>query len=124
MPIYYKKVSSENLRNKNLAKELDDKMKNLNFDGVWDFIKSHALPAELGDSVLVPNSQEWDEVKGQFLSSDSDKNKGKLYKRYAEFMAQLPGALEKIDGLEALLDEELLDKGVLMPKKEATQHSI
>ena len=37
LPGYYKKVSSENLRNKNLAKELDDKMKNLNFDDVWEF---------------------------------------------------------------------------------------
>ena len=44
LPGYYKKVSSENLRNKNLAKELDDKMKNLNFDDVWEFIKRHALP--------------------------------------------------------------------------------
>ena len=93
-------------------------MRNLNFDDVWDFIKRHALPAELGDSVLVPNLQEWDVVKRQFLSLDSGKDKGKLYKRYAEFMAQLPGSLEKIDGLEALLDEELLDKGVFMPKKE------
>jgi CRISPR-associated endonuclease/helicase Cas3 len=118
LPGYYKKVSSENLRNKNLAKELDDKMKNLNFDDVWDFIKRHALPAELGDSLLVPNHQEWDEVKRQFLSSDSDKGKGKLYKHYAEFMAQLPGFHEKIDGLDALLDEELLDMDVLMPKKE------
>ena len=118
LPGYYKKVSSENLRNKNLAKELDDKMRNLNFDDVWDFIKRHALPAELGDSIFVPDPQEWDEVKGQFLSSNSDKNKGTLYKRYAKFMAQLPGSLEKIDDLEALLDEELLDKGVLMPKKE------
>ena len=118
LPVYYRKVSSENLRNKNLAKELDDKMRNLNFDDVWAFIKRHALPAELGDSLLVPKRQEWDEVKGQFLSSDSDKNKGKLYKRYAEFMAQLPQSLEKIDALEALLDKELLDKGVLMPKKE------
>jgi len=118
LPGYYKKVSAENLRNKNLAKELDDKMRNLNFDDVWDFIKRHALPAELGDSLLVPNRQEWDVVKGQFLSSDSDKDKGKLYKRYAEFMAQLPQSLEKIECLEALLDEELLDKGVLMPKKE------
>ena len=85
---------------------------------VWDFIKRHALPAELGDSLLVPNPQEWDEVKEQFLSSDSGKDKVKLYKRYAEFMAQLPRSLEKIDGLEGLLDEELLNKGVLMPKKE------
>ena len=119
LPGYYKKVSSENLRNKNLGKELDDKMKNLNFDDVWDFIKNHALPDELGDSILVPDRQEWDVVKRQFLSSDSDKGKSKLYKRYAEFMAQLPSYVEKIDGLETLFDEELLEKGVLLPKKEA-----
>jgi CRISPR-associated endonuclease/helicase Cas3 len=115
---YYKTVSAENLRNKNLAKELDDKMRNLNFEDVWDLIKRHALPAELGDSLLVPNPNEWDEVQRQFLSSDSDKDKGKLYKRYAEFMAQLPRSLEQIDGLEVLLDEELLEKGIFMPKKD------
>jgi CRISPR/Cas system-associated endonuclease/helicase Cas3 len=116
LPEYYKTVSAENQSNKNLAKELDDKMRNLNFDDIWDFIKKHALPDQLGDSLLVPSPQKWEEVK-QFLSSDSNKGHGKLA-RYAEFMAQLPGSLEKIDGLEALLDEELLDQGVLMPKKE------
>ena len=115
---YYQKVSSENLRNKNLAKELDDKMKNLNFGDVWEFIKRHALPIELSDSVLVPNPQEWAEVKAHFLCSDRNKKKSKLYKSYAEFMAQLPSFLEKIDGLEALLDEELLEMDVLLPKKD------
>ena len=33
-------------------------------------------------------------------------------------MAQLPSFLEKIDGLEALLDEELLEMDVLLPKKD------
>ncbi|MCW3996322.1 MAG: CRISPR-associated helicase Cas3' [Candidatus Bathyarchaeota archaeon] len=113
---YYKKVSAENLRNKNLAKELDDKMRNLNFDDVWDFIKKHALPAELGDSLLVPDLQDWEEVK-QFLYSDPKKGNVKLAK-YAKFMAQLPRSIEQIDGLDVLLDEELLDKGVFMPKKE------
>ena len=117
LPGYYKKVSAENLRNKNLAKELDDKMRNLNFEDVWDFIKRNALPNELGDSILVPDRQEWDEVK-QFLSSDSNEGNGRLT-RYAKFMAQLPSFQERIDGLEALLDEELLEKDILLPKKEA-----
>ncbi len=116
LPEYYKTVSAENQSNKNLAKELDDKMRNLNFDDVWDFIKKHALPDQLGDSLLVPSPQKWEEVK-RFLSSDSNKGHGKLA-RYAKFMAQLPGFLEEIDGLEALLDEELLDKGIFLPKKE------
>lgn len=116
LPEYYKMVSAENQSNKNLAKELDDKMRNLNFDDVWDFIKKHALPDQLGDSVLSPSPQKWEEVK-QFLSSDSSRGHGKL-DRYAKFMAQLPGFLEEIEGLEGLLDEELLEKGVFMPKKE------
>jgi hypothetical protein len=33
-------------------------------------------------------------------------------------MAQLPCALGQIGDLESLVDEELLDKGVLMPKRE------
>jgi len=99
-----------------LAKELDDKMRNLNFDDVWDFIKKHALPAELGDSLLVPDLQDWEEVK-QFLYLDPKKGNVKLAK-YAKFMAQLPRSIEQIDGLDVLLDDELLDKGVFMPKKE------
>ena len=119
LPDYYKKVSAENLRNKNLAKELADKMQRLTFDAVWDFVKKHALPAQLGDPVFVPKLQEYDEIRQQFLSSNQLKNRAKLYTRYAEFVAQLPRSLEKIDGLTALLDEELLEMSILLPKKEA-----
>jgi hypothetical protein len=34
-------------------------------------------------------------------------------------VAQLPRSLKKINGLEAMLDEELLDMNILLPKKEA-----
>jgi len=118
LPAYYAKVSAENVRNKNLVKELDDKMQRLNFEGVWDFVKKNALPAQLGEPILVPNLSEYDEIRQQFLSSDSSKDRGKLYTRYAESMAQLPRSYDKIDGLAVLLDEELLDLDVLLPKKE------
>jgi CRISPR-associated endonuclease/helicase Cas3 len=118
LPAYYAKVSAENLRNKKLAEELDEKMKRLNFDDVWAFVQKHALPTELGDSILVPDPEDWDEVKCRFLSLGSDGGKRKLYRQYAEFMAQLPCALGQIGDLESLVDEELLDKGVLMPKRE------
>jgi hypothetical protein len=116
---YYKKISTENLKNKNLAKELADRMRNLNFEDVWDFIKRYALPAELGDSIVVPDPQDWAEVRQQFLSSDSGKDTGKLYSRYAKLIAQLPGFVDRTDGLGDLLDEELFEKGVFLPKKEA-----
>ncbi len=119
LPAYYKKVSSENLRNKNLAKELGFHMKQLNFDEVWGFVRKHALPLELGDSLLVPDFKEWDNVRKAFSYSESNRGRSKAYKHYAEFMAQLPRSVEKIQGLEGLLDEELLDIGVLLPKKEA-----
>ena len=118
LPAYYAKVSAENVRNKNLVKELDDKMQRLNFEGVWDFVKKNALPAQLGEPILVPNLSEYDEIRQQFLSSDSSKDRGKLYTRYAESMAQLPRSYDKIDGLAVLLDEELLALDVLLPKKE------
>ncbi|MCW4009943.1 MAG: CRISPR-associated helicase Cas3' [Candidatus Bathyarchaeota archaeon] len=116
---YYKTVSSENLTNKNLAKNLDDYMKRLNFDDVWKFVKDHALPLELGDSLLVPDPQDFEKIKKDFLSSDSNKGLGKIYTHYAKLMAQLPGSIEKINGLEDLLDEELLEVGVLFPKEKA-----
>ena len=80
-------------------------------------------PYELGDSLLVPNPQEWDEVKAiSYLRTQTRAMENST--QYAKFMAQLPGFLEKIDGLEALLDEELLDKGVFLPKKEAPRYGI
>jgi len=118
LPDYYKKISAENLRNKNLAKELADKMQRLSFDEVWDFVKKHALPAQLGDPIFVPKPAEYEEIRQQFLSSNLLKKRGKLYAQYAESVAQLPRALEKIDGLQALLDEELLDMNILLPKKD------
>lgn len=118
LPAYYAKVSAENLRNKKLAGELDEKMRRLNFDDVWAFVQKHALPTELGDSLLVPDPEDWDEIRRRFLSLGSDCNRRKLYRQYSELMAQLPCALGQISDLESLVDEELLDKGVLMPKKE------
>ena len=115
---YYQKVSDENLRNKNLVKDLEKRMRNLNFDDVWDFVKKNALPAQLGDPLLVPDIEDYGEIKRQFLSSEPNKSRGKL-SRYAEYMAQLPSSLGKIDGLRDFLDEELLDVGVLLPKKES-----
>ncbi|MCL2358353.1 CRISPR-associated helicase Cas3' [Candidatus Bathycorpusculum sp.] len=115
LPDYYKTVSAENLRNKNLSKELDGKMRGLNFDAVWDFVKKNALPSQLGDPLFVPKLQDYDEVRQQFLSSNAIKTQ-KLYTRY---VAQLPRSLKKINGLEAMLDEELLDMNILLPKKEA-----
>jgi len=117
LPGYYRKVSDENLSNKKLAKDLEKGMRNLNFDDVWVFVKKNALPAQLGDPVLVPDPEVYDELR-QFLTSDSNKVRGKL-SRYAEFMAQLPSSLGKLDGLKDLLDEALLDKGILLPKKTA-----
>lgn len=121
LPDYYKKVSSENLSNKNLAKILVSEMKNLCFDGVWAFIKKYALPLDLGDSLFVPDDSEWEELKEQFLSVESNKDRSKIYKRYAELMAEFPRAIEKINGVKDLLDEDLFDIGVFVPKKELIQ---
>jgi CRISPR-associated endonuclease/helicase Cas3 len=119
LPDYYKKVSSENLLNKNLTKELDFYMKNLDFDEVWAFVRKYALPMQLGDSLLIPDFKDWESVKKDFLNPESNKDRSKAYKRYAELIAQLPRAVEKTEGLEGLLDEELLEVGVFLPKKEA-----
>jgi hypothetical protein len=91
LPIYYKTVSDENRRNKNLADDLAKKMWRLNFDEVWKFVKKNALPDDtLGDPIIIPDTPMYAEIKQQFLSLDSSKSRGRLYTRYAEFMAQLP----------------------------------
>jgi len=103
---------------KNLAKILEFEMKNLNFDEVWAFIKKYALPQDLGDSLFIPDKSEWKALKEQFLSVESNKDRSKIYKRYAELMAEFPRAIEKINGVKDLLDEDLFDIGVFVPKKE------
>jgi CRISPR-associated endonuclease/helicase Cas3 len=113
---YYKEVSSRNKSNGKLADELEYRMKRLEFDDVWEFIKSNVLPVELGDSIFVPDVSEWDAVKMRFLSSTSMDNKGKLYKLFSGLMAELPRSVEAL-GLEDSLDQDLLSIGVLMPKK-------
>jgi CRISPR-associated endonuclease/helicase Cas3 len=117
LPVYYKTVSDENQTYKNLVKVLNGKMQELDFEGVWEFVKDHVLPDELGDSILVPSIEEYDEIQQHLLSTDSNNDK-KLLKKYAELMAQLPGFIEKNDHLKSMLDEKLLAKNVLFPKKE------
>jgi len=38
-------------------------MERLEFDEVWEFVRNYVLPADTGDSVLVPDTTEWDQVK-------------------------------------------------------------
>jgi CRISPR/Cas system-associated endonuclease/helicase Cas3 len=114
---YYKTVSDENQTYKMLVEDLDYKMKHLDFEGVWAFIQKKALPDALGDPILVPPIEKYDETRKQILFMNSSKIRGKLTK-YAEFIAQLPGSIEKNDILKSMLDEELLDKNVNFPKKE------
>jgi diaminopimelate decarboxylase len=48
-------------------------MSRLEFDEVWRFIKDYVLPAEVGDSVLVPDAGEYDLVKRNFVSKSSER---------------------------------------------------
>lgn len=116
LPEYYRQVNSLNMRNRNLASDLESKMGRLEFDEVWDFIKSYVLPVEIGDSVLVPNRSEWDQVKNHFISKNAQ-TKGALYRRYADQIAELPKSVEAL-GLEDYFDSQLMDMGVFLPKKD------
>jgi CRISPR-associated helicase Cas3 len=116
LPEYYRQVNSLNMRNRNLASDLESKMSRLEFDEVWDFIKSYVLPVEIGDSVLVPNRSEWDQVKNHFISKNVQ-SKGVLYRRYADQIAELPKSVEAL-GLEDKFDSQLMDMGVFLPKKD------
>ncbi|MBI5229434.1 CRISPR-associated helicase Cas3' [Candidatus Micrarchaeota archaeon] len=116
LPEYYKKIAEENRKNKRLANELDEKMSMLSFDEVWEFVRVNALPEEYGVSVYVPETdEEWEEVKAYF--SRSDKKKENRKDDYADLLAGLPGSPEKL-GINHLFDEDLLEKGILLPKKE------
>lgn len=110
---YYSELAKAHATNKKLSEELRIKMCKLWFDEVWDFVKKKVLPADIGDTVFVPCAEKWEDVKNAFLN-------GKI-NRFAEFAAELPKTFVELDkqhNLRRMFDADLLEKNVLLPKKE------
>jgi CRISPR-associated endonuclease/helicase Cas3 len=116
LPEYYAKIDEKNLKNRNLARELEDKIRKLEFDEVWDFIFKNVLSEDSRGSVLIPSTDEWTEVK-EYYSRKGGKPRIGRRNPYAELMAELPNTPRELK-IGDLFDQDLLKNDVLLPRRE------
>lgn len=109
---YYGEISARNKRNIAKTVELETYIKNLDFEKVWTFVKKELFADDDRDSVFVPELENWDEYKDALVNNKLKDN----FKKYGLYTATLPRSVDKI-GRE-YFDEELLEKNILLPKKE------
>lgn len=112
LPKYYKNISAKNTSNTNKIAEIESYIKKLDFEEVWSFVNRHVLLDDEKDTVFVPDSDEWDNVKFALMNNLPKDT----YKKYGLFTVSLPFGI-KID-YHMYFDNELLEKNILLPKKE------
>jgi CRISPR-associated endonuclease/helicase Cas3 len=109
---YYGEISARNKRNIAKTVELETYIQNLDFEKVWTFVKNELFADDDRDSVFIPELENWDELKDALVNNQLKDN----FKKYGLLTATLPRSVDKI-GRE-YFDEELLEKNILLPKKE------
>ncbi len=109
---YYDEISARNKRNIAKTVELETYIQNLDFEKVWIFVKNELFADDDRDSVFVPELENWDELKYALVNNHLKDN----FKKYGLLTATLPRSVDKI-GRE-YFDDELLEKNILLPKKE------
>lgn len=109
---YYGEISARNKRNIAKTVELETYVQNLDFEKVWTFVKNELFADDDRDSVFIPELENWDELKDALVNNQLKDN----FKKYGLLTATLPRSVDKI-GRE-YFDEELIEKNILLPKKE------
>jgi len=109
---YYGEISAKNNAILQKTAELETYVQNLDFEKIWTFVKNELFAEDDRDSVFIPKLENWDEVRDALINNTLKDN----FKKYGEFTATLPRSVYKI-GIE-YFDEKLLEKNILLPKKE------
>jgi len=109
---YYGEISARNQRNIEDTERLERRIADMDFDGVWEFVRGMVFQEDSRDTVFIPDEVDWDDVKNGLLYGITKEN----FKRFGKLTASLPISLDRI-GLE-YFDEELMEKNILLPKKE------
>ena len=111
---YYESVSEKNNLYKEHAKELQEYIMKLDFDSIWDFINKHVLSEDKQDSVLIPEIEEWEQIKNIFINSK--KLTRNDYRKFSNITASLPSSF-KLSENKDLFDNDLFEQNILLPKK-------
>ena len=109
---YYEEISARNQRNIDDTELLERRIADMDFDGVWEFIRNSVFQHDDRDTVFIPDEKDWDKVRKELLYGIAKDT----FKKFGTLTASLPVSLDKI-GLE-YFDEELMEKNILLPKKE------
>jgi CRISPR-associated helicase Cas3/CRISPR-associated endonuclease Cas3-HD len=109
---YYEEISARNQRNIQDTELLERRIADMDFDGVWKFIRNMVFQQDDRDTVFIPDEDDWEDVKNGLLYGITRDN----FKKFGKLTASLPVSLDKV-GLE-YFDEELMEKNILLPKKE------
>ena len=105
---YYKEISEKNQTQKNESENLHHHITKLNFERVWEEVRDN-LSDSYHSTVYIPDQADWNNVRTDLLSSNKN-----LIKKHENLVASWPN--KKIN--EEFFDEELLEKDILLPKKE------
>lgn len=112
---YYYDISDRNEKNKENTKQLDRRIADMDFEGVWELVKNTVFLEDGRDTMLIPDLENWHNVKNDLLKKIS-KNKKNFFKKFGEWTALLPVPYSKIG--DEKFDRELIEKNILLPKKE------
>lgn len=116
LPEYYRQISIQNQRYKELTAKLSYYLKKMNFEEVWNFIYSNVLADDYQETVFVPENEElWKDLKNHILKIGRiDKI---ILRKYSYYTASLSKSPEKL-GILDMFDEQLAEMNILLPKIE------
>ncbi|MEM2160314.1 MAG: CRISPR-associated helicase Cas3' [Candidatus Nitrosotenuis sp.] len=112
LPEYYEVISTKNKKNASLVRELDEYIIKLDFDQTWDFVNRHVFADDERDTVLIPNEQDWENVRKDLLNNITRDS----FKKFGLISASLPSKARI--PREEFFDNDLMDKGIFLPKRE------
>jgi len=112
LPEYYEAISTKNKKNISLVKVLDEHVSRLDFDKTWDFVNSHIFADDERDTVIIPDESDWQSVRSDLLNIPTRDS----FKKFGLISASLPTRANI--SREEFFDAELIEKGILLPKKE------
>ena len=112
LPHYYEQISARNKRNQKAVQNLDDCVNGLDFEKTWEIVNKLISADDEQDSVFIPRDEEWESVRQELV----EKPKKESFKKFGLISASLPSKANIPK--EEFFDEELLENGILLPKRE------
>ncbi|WP_158385507.1 CRISPR-associated helicase Cas3' [Candidatus Nitrososphaera evergladensis] len=114
---YYERVSVKNMQNADRIEELDRLIRDMDFEDVSRFVNNHVF-ADEGHSMIVPEAEQDLQKISEALKSTQRIDR-RSFKSYSALTANISASSVKL--VRDYLDQELLERGILIPKKGCLQ---